>query len=347
MRVGEATLRLCEGPVWHYPYIRQLAPAIVKYMVEELGEKETLRKFAHPLWYQAFATTLGFEWQFSGATTVPIRALREGLPADFPIKIYGGKGKVEVPEEWREVSRETAKFDSTAFQDGYSLYFHALLTYDKYWIVINQGMNTERRLARRYHWSWEGEVASGAKEKMALVFNDSNRELREAVVDIVQDTPPEKLEYTILTLRRRLEGQRTLFDWYTDINIQRMPYYLKIPTRINRRALEIARDVSNFKELLMVEGLGAATLRGLAYVAFLVYDIPISWEDPVLFTFAFGTKVGVPYMVDINAMEEAAHFFMQASEEIKLGNKEKKFLLKNLARLVRKYVSQESHKGPS
>lgn len=347
MRVGEATLRLCDGPVWHYPYIKRLAPAILEYMVEELGEKETLRRFAHPIWYQAFATVLGFEWQFSGATTVPIRALRETLPDDFPIKVYGGKGKVEIPDEWKHISKETSKFDSAAFQDGYSLYFHVLMTDGKHWVVLNQGMNPKKRLARRYHWSWEGEKTAGKREEMALVFNENNNELKKAVVDIARDHNPEKIEYTILSIKRRLDGQRTLLDWNSKINLQRMPFYLSIPHRINKKALDIARDISNFKELLMIEGLGAATLRGLAYIAFLVYDVPVSWEDPVLFTYAFGTKVGVPYMVDTGAMREAALFFKEAVEEIRIGRNEKKFLLKNIARLVREYVVTQGHKSPT
>lgn len=347
MRVGETTMRLANGPVWHYRYIRVLAPRIVEFMVEELGEIETLRRFAHPIWFQSFSTVLGFEWQFSGSTTVPIRALKEELPKDFPIKVYGGKGRTEIPEEWKDISRKTAKFDSAAFQDGYQLYFHVLLTDGKHWVVLNQGMNPEHQLARRYHWSWEeGENAAGKKENYALVFGDHNEEVKRAIIDIVQDESPKEITYTILTLRKIVEGQRTLFDWEKEkINLQEMPYHLKIPKRISERALEIARSVSSFSELLLVPGLGASTLRGLAYIAYLVYDVPVSWEDPVLFTYAFGTKVGVPYMVDVKAMVEAARFFKETVEEIKVGEKEKRFLLKNLWRLV-KGVSEESSKGP-
>ena len=348
VRVGETTMRLADGPVWHYRYIRLLAPRIVEFMVEEIGEEETLKKFAHPIWFQAFSTVLGFEWQFSGSTTVPIRALKEGLPEDFPIKVYGGKGKVEVPEEWKEVSRRTAKFDSAAFQDGYSLYFHALLTDEEHWVVLNQGMNPEEKLARRYHWSWEeGEAAAGRKERYALVFGEQNEEAKKAVVDIVQDESPKRIVYTILTLRKMTEGQRTLFDWEEGrVNLQEMPYYLKIPERVSEKALEIARSVSSFSELLLVPGLGAATLRGLAYIAYLVYDVPLSWEDPVLFTYAFGTKVGVPYMVNTEAMVEAARFFKEAVEEIRVGEKERRFLLRNLWRLV-KDVPEESRESAS
>ena len=341
-------MRLADGPVWHYKYIRLLAPKIVEFMVEELGTEETLRKFAHPIWYQAFSTVLGFEWQFSGSTTVPIRALREGLPKDFPIKVYGGKGRVEVPEEWKSISKKTAKFDSAAFQDGYNLYFHALLTDDEHWVVLNQGMNLEERLARRYHWSWEGgENPAGRKERYALVFNERNEEVKKAVVDIVQDHSPKKIVYTILTLRRTAEGQRTLFDWDEKrVSIQEMPYYLRIPKKVSEKALEIAKSVSSFQELLMIEGMGASTLRGLAYIAYLIYDVPVSWEDPVLFTYAFGTKVGIPYMVDIKAMSEAATFFKEAVDEIRVGEKEKRFLLKNLWRLA-KNVVEKGHKSPA
>jgi hypothetical protein len=46
-----------------------------------------------------------------------------------------------------------AKVDSAAVQDGFELYLHGfIVTDDGQWVVVQQGMNGERRQARRYHW---------------------------------------------------------------------------------------------------------------------------------------------------------------------------------------------------
>ena len=49
-----------------------------------------------------------------------------------------------------------AKVDSAAVQDGFELYLHGfIVTDDGEWVVVQQGMNGERRQARRYHWIWD------------------------------------------------------------------------------------------------------------------------------------------------------------------------------------------------
>src|SRR5688572_27586824 len=50
-------------------------------------------------------------------------------------------------------SRMAAKVDSAAVQDGYSLYHHVILFDERGdWAVVQQGMNAESKMARRYHW---------------------------------------------------------------------------------------------------------------------------------------------------------------------------------------------------
>jgi hypothetical protein len=50
-------------------------------------------------------------------------------------------------------SRLVAKVDSAAVQDGFQLYLHGFVVADDGgWVVVQQGMNGERRQARRYHW---------------------------------------------------------------------------------------------------------------------------------------------------------------------------------------------------
>ena len=56
-----------------------------------------------------------------------------------------------------DASRLVAKVDSAAVQDGFDLYLHGfIVTDDGKWVVVQQGMNGDRKQARRYHWLSEG-----------------------------------------------------------------------------------------------------------------------------------------------------------------------------------------------
>ena len=351
-RVGHADLRLCSGPVPHYREIVQLGGALVEYMVDELGTAETLRKFSDPIWFEAMASAMGFEWQFSGATTVTLRAVSEALRGkeeSVGIWIVGGKGdkaktKDALPEELREPDAVTTKVDSALVQDGYSIYFHAVAYDEKMrWVVINQGMNVEEKLARRYHWSWEGggylndvEEIAGRKESAVLDLQArASERARETILDVVKDEPPKRIVYKILSLRKR-PGQKTLADYGLGgcIKVEYMPFQFRIPKKVNEEALRIAKDAENFVDLIKTPGMGPATVRGLAFLASLVYGAPVSWKDPVKYTYAFGTKAGKPWMVERKRMLEAAEFLRSAVEESRLGEKTKKAALRRLSSIV-------------
>ena len=54
-------------------------------------------------------------------------------------------------------SRLIAKVDSAAVQDGFDLYLPGFVVSDDgRWTVVQQGMNGDRKQARRYHWLSEG-----------------------------------------------------------------------------------------------------------------------------------------------------------------------------------------------
>jgi hypothetical protein len=117
---------------------------------------------------------LGFDWHSSGLTTTVCGALKEGLrdiSDEIGVFVCGGKGATsrKTPQEIEEIacrhtltedaqkliyySKMAAKVDSAALQDGYQLYHHCFIfTKDGNWAVIQQGMNTANRWARRYHW---------------------------------------------------------------------------------------------------------------------------------------------------------------------------------------------------
>src|SRR6185436_8205183 len=69
-------------------------------------------------------------------------------------------------------SRISAKVDSAAVQDGYQLYHHAFFfTPSGAWCVVQQGMNDDNRMARRYHWL-SSSVRSYVNEPHAAVCSE-------------------------------------------------------------------------------------------------------------------------------------------------------------------------------
>ena len=92
-----------------------------------------------------------------------------------------------------------AKVDSAAVQDGFDLYLHGfIVTDDGRWVVVQQGMNGERRQARRYHWLSEG-LASFVEELDALL----SRMLSNALADHLS---AEDLPLAVETFRATVEG---------------------------------------------------------------------------------------------------------------------------------------------
>ncbi|MDT8873121.1 DUF763 domain-containing protein [Komagataeibacter rhaeticus] len=149
---------------------------IAQAVIHHYGRDEFLRRLAHPFWFQSFGAVMGMDWHSSGMTTSVIGALKRGLaPLSGELGLYvcGGRGRHSrrTPDELRVVgdrtgldatplvatSRMVAKVDSAAVQDGFDLYLHGfVVAADGRWTVIQQGMHTGRRMARRYHWLSEG-----------------------------------------------------------------------------------------------------------------------------------------------------------------------------------------------
>jgi len=367
-KTGVADLPLHGGhvPPWLFIRMKKLARAIVKVIIVEWGRHELLRRLSDPYWFQALGCALGYDWHSSGVTTVVTAALREAVdPHEHGVAVCGGKGKKglltpkEVAKagemfglsdsriaELQRASKLAAKVDSAAIQDGFSIYHHAMIvTEDGAWAIIQQGMRPLEKVARRYHWLGEhvrrfdeephtaivSEVIYG--EVLNLVARDS-REARRCIADLVRE-PPSK----VARLLAEVSGYLTLDRWLgpaIESDKHRALKYLKMPWRVDWRALERAYQLqpSNFEEVLEVRGLGAATLRGLALVADLIYGEEPSWKDPAKYSFAFGGKDGVPYPVNAESMDKAIETLEEAIRLAEAGYREKLEALKRLRLLL-------------
>jgi hypothetical protein len=367
-RTGVANLPLHGGkaPAWLTTRMRKLAKEITAIMINEYGTDTLLTRLSDPYWFQAFGCVLGYDWHSSGVTTVVTGILKQALSQDeHGVVVCGGKGKAsrKTPEEITDAaeqfgfsentinaltytSRITAKVDNTAIQAGYQLYHHAfLLTENKKWAVIQQGMSAEDRTARRYHWLSDNvtsftvephnAIVGDAKREKALNMTAKNSEgARKASVDITKE-PPNKTMH-LFEAARPLQ-QKSLREWLPQNTAdQQNIAVLQMPRNINWKTFKQVYEFQpkNYEELLSIKGVGPATVRGLALVAELVYGEKPSWEDPVKYSFAYGGKDGVPYPVDRRAMDESIHLLKQTVKAAKIGDKDKTQSLQRLRRFV-------------
>ena len=344
-RIGDVKLRLAKGPVPHYKEIKELSKSLIQILEHEFGTKEVIHRFSNPLWFNSFACFVGFEWNYSGMTTVTLRAIKEALnEIDTGLYAVGGKGEEarvtrqidilevrdKIKKELKKASILSAKVDNNLLQDGHSLYFHfVLFDNNGNYTIINQKMSIELKTVRRFHWLEskdfinEDRDSIGTKTQVLDLSGSKNKETRDSIIDLVHEKTPDTLKKYIIRLSK--ETSNTILKYMHSENesfmkvYAQLPYYLKIPSRLYINALELAKTVENFEDLLFVKGLGPGLLRALAYASHLIYGTELSWEDPIKYTFAHGTKAGRPYYVQRKLMLEEADLLKNAVEEAKVG----------------------------
>lgn len=351
MRTGTADLPLHSGraPSWLFERMVLLSREMALAIVANEGPRGVLRRMADPVWFQAFGCVLGFDWHSSGVTTTVCAALKEALRVvpDAGLVVAGGKGKVSraAPAEIEEAcmrigidaepliraSRLSAKVDSAAVQDGFQVYHHSFM-FDTSgaWIVVQQGMNEDRLMARRYHWQQPirfdcephaavaGRPGDGVLNLVARE-GEGNRELSALLAREAPGNAVEELA-RVRKLEMPLRHQVQLAD---------------IKPKNFERILLSAYEAQpkDFTDLLAVRGVGAMALRALSMVAELAYGEPASVRDPVTFSFAHGGKDGTPYPVDRTTYDATIESLRRAVQEAHLGRNDKIEALQRLAQL--------------
>lgn len=368
-RSGIATLKLHGGaaPWWLLKRMKPLAKCIFAVIADEFGPDTILKRLADPIWFQALSMVLGFDWNSSGTTTTTTGVLKSILNfEEHGVQCCGGKGRNSrnTPYELRDLghsplfdgptekliyaSKMTAKIDNTAIQDGYQLYHHCIFVSVKNnWTVVQQGMNLQARLTRRYHWHSEG-LKSFVVEPPENIIGEfvhddvlnmtaiQSEETRKASVDLAKEDPKKIInQYKLLTSY----SKTSLLRWIQPTGLKiPVVHYKLLPRRMNwetiRRIYEF--QPRDYEELLAIKGVGPATVRGLALIAELIYNAVPSWKDPVKFSFAYGGKDGVPFPVDRKAMDSSIQILRIALDEAKLGNKQKLNALRRLKKFSEK-----------
>jgi hypothetical protein len=226
----------------------------------------------------------------------------------------------------------SAKVDSAAVQDGYQLYHHAFFfTHTGHWCVVQQGMNDDNRMARRYHWLGEtvrdfvfephSAVCCDARgqPQLNLVAAES-ADVRAASTEIACQ-PADK---TLNQVARLPELAMPRRHWIQPEDVN--PRYLgKILIRTYEQA------PASYEQLLAIEGVGPKTLRALALVSELIYGATASTRDPARFSFAHGGKDGTPFPVDRETYDRTISILHKAVDRAAVDRTEKIRAFKRLA----------------
>ncbi|WP_327206371.1 DUF763 domain-containing protein [Rhizobium beringeri] len=379
-RAGSADLPLHGGrvPHWLGDRMTRLGTLITEAIVHHYGRDEFLRRLAHPFWFQSFGSVMGMDWHSSGITTSVLGALKRGLKpraGELGLHVCGGRGahSRKTPQELVSIgervgldgeglattSRLVAKVDSAALQDGFDLYLHGFIVADDgHWVVVQQGMNGDKRQARRYHWLSEGlesffdsphaaiegrsqgEIVNLADRRAEhsrrgqldlLATLGPDRIIREAAALLRAEAPaPEPAEQPMLP-HLIMPAHHDVRE--SDVNMRRLHGNL---------AAAADRGPADFAELLLVPGVGARTVKALAMVAEVVHGAPCRFSDPARFSIAHGGKDRHPFPVPLKVYDETIAVMKSAVQKGRLGREEELQALRRLddqSRQMERYVT--------
>jgi hypothetical protein len=221
--------------------------------------------------------------------------------------------------------------------------------------VVQQGMNGDKKQARRYHWHSEAvknfvdephSAIDGPVQGEIVNLTDRRAEpSRAAQLDLLSDFGPDRIV--------------SEFEALNDAPIeQALLPHLIMPTRHDVRPKDVfvrrlhgtlaaaaERGPVDFPDLLLTPGVGARTVRSLAMVAEVVHGAPYRFADPARFSLAHGGKDRHPYPVPIKVYDETIRVLKSAILHARLGRDEEIQAVKRLDDQARRL--ERTAQGPS
>jgi uncharacterized protein len=376
-RTGSADLPLHGGrvPPWLAERMASLGAIVCQAIVHHYGRDEFLQRLSHPFWFQSFGAVMGMDWHSSGITTSVIGALKRGLAplqSELGIHVCGGRGKHSrrTPEELKmlgerlgfdgqaliRASRLVAKVDSAAVQDGFDLYLHGFFVTDQgKWTVVQQGMNGDKRQARRYHWHSESlrsfvdephSAIDGPVQGEIINLTDRRAETsRHAQLDLLNALGPDGIAREYAALSKQPNAQPELPHLFMPAHHDVRPSDVFVRRLHGTLAAAAERGPADFPDLLLTPGVGARTVQSLAMVAEVVHGAPYRFGDPARFSLAHGGKDRHPYPVPTKVYDETIRVLKSAVQKAKLGRDEEMQALKRLDDQARRL--EQTATGPS
>ncbi|WP_374446799.1 DUF763 domain-containing protein [Stella sp.] len=369
-RAGSADLPLHGGrvPPWLGQRMARLGAVVAEAIILEYGRAEFLRRLAHPFWFQCFGAVMGMDWHSSGITTSVLGALKRGLApraGELGLHVCGGRGRHSrrTPDELAAVgertgldgaalaraSRLVAKVDGAAVQDGFDLYLHGFVVADDgLWVVVQQGMDGDAGLARRYHWLGEGlasfveapHAAIDGRSRGTIVNLTDRRAMaaRRAQIDLLAATGPDGIVRELAARDGRPRpppAAPTLPHLVLPARHDARPEDVMLRRLHGALAAAAEQGPRDFAELLLVPGVGPRTVLALAQVAELVHGAPCRFADPARFSLAHGGKDRHPYPVPTLVLDRTIAVMKAAVDRARLGQDERLQAIRRLDRQAR------------
>ena len=338
-------------PQWLATRMTTLGTAISESVVHHYGHSALLSRLSDPFWFQALGSVMGMDWHSSGITTSVLGALKRGLnPRAHELGIYicGGRGRHSrnTPDELRKIaettgldgdtlvrtSRLAAKVDNNAIADGFQIYLHGfVLTKAGEWAIVQQGMNEQSRLARRYHWHSATVKDFTCEPHTAIVGEHAG------VIQNLVDQHATPAQHALLSIASN-NPQHTL----SEVMKMRLPAHHDVRAKdvdLKRLGAVLAvsyeKKLQDFASLLLVENLGPRTLQSLALIAEVIHGTPTRFTDPARFSFAHGGKDGHPFPVPLKTYDESIAVLRRSLDAAKVGDTDKMDGMKRLEKFVR------------
>jgi uncharacterized protein len=362
-RSGTADLPLHGGhvPLWLAERMTRLGTAIAEQVLVYYGVNGFLSRLSDPFWFQALGCVMGMDWHSSGITTSVMGSRKRGLnprAQELGVYVCGGRGRHsrKTPDELRGIaaqtglsgdelvrtSRLTARVDNNAIVDGFQIYLHTfIVSASGEWAIVQQGMNEQSGMARRYHWhsatvrDFTSEPHAGiVGEPQGMITNlvDARAKVaQQAMLEIVEQLPETTLH----------EAQKLVMPAHhavrpENVDLKRLGAVL---------AVAYEREFRDFASLLLLEQLGPRTLQSLALIAEVVHGAPTRFSDPARFSFAHGGKDGHPFPVPLKTYDDSLSVLRRSLEAARIGHSDKMDGFRRLDEFVRKVEESTSPKA--
>ena len=261
-----------------------------------------------------------------------------------------------------KASRLVAKVDSAAVQDGFDLYLHGFIVADDgRWVVVQQGMNGDRRQARRYHWLSEGltsfvdaphSAIDGAGQGEIVNLTDRRAEAsRRNQVVVLSALGPDGVARELLALDPGENRGPPIGSPSRCCRISSCPPITRCaPSDVHLAACTArspprptaGRPIS--PNCCWCPASARAPCASLAMVAEVVHGAPCRFADPARFSFAHGGKDRHPFPVPLKVYDQTIDVLKSAVRNARLGRDEELAALKRLDEQARQIERQAA--GP-
>lgn len=272
---------------------------------------------------------------------------------ELGIYICGGKGKqsTNTPNELMNLSYRTgmngselvrqsklvAKVDNNAVQDGYQIYLHNFIISDEGdWAVVQQGLNDNNGMARRYHWHSK-KLKSFTETPHTSIYGENEGEIlnltatnastaKAGILELTKEKPTKLIQEV-----QRLPMPRHHDVKAKDVNLKRLGAVLTLAHNT---------DLNNFEDLLLLKGVGPRTIQSLTLASEVIHGTPSRFTDPARYSFAHGGKDGHPFPVPTSTYDETINILKTSVEKAKIGDDDKFRAVKSLTK-----IAQSMEKG--